>query len=202
MPSLKAAGSQWLKDYYKLSQYNLTHCSYIGQNDSLKLTSKGNIEQVYGIKYAPRKDEPMEHLEFSLKYDDLNLDFAKAVLEKIQATEITAFIAATPSGKYARKIGFLYEFLTGRELESRVPVTGNYIDLLESEDYFTGQVVKNTRWKINDNLLGTCAFCPMVRKSRGLVTLMEQDIRKRIEELHESYPPEIFNRVSSYLYKK
>ena len=202
MPSLKAVGSQWLKDHYKLSQYNLTHCSYIGQNDSLELTSKGNVEQVYGIKYAPHRDEPMEHLEFSLKYDDLNLDFLKAVLEKMTDDEVVAFIAASPKGKYARKIGFLYEFLTGRKLKFQAPPSTNYTDLLEEEKYFTGQPVKNPRWKINNNLLGNQAFCPMVRKTRGLVASLEEDIRKRIEELHENYPPEVFNRASSYLYKK
>lgn len=130
---IKSAGSQWLKEYYALSGYALTHSSYIGNNPSVELTSKGNIEQVYGAKYAPDADTPLLHLEFSLKYDDLNLDFLKAVFQKIEVNDIVAFIKSSPSGKYARKTGFLYEFLIGRELVLTKPVTGNYVDLLEAD---------------------------------------------------------------------
>ena len=38
---VKSAGSQWLKGHYNLSGYTFTHCSYIGNNDSIELTSKG-----------------------------------------------------------------------------------------------------------------------------------------------------------------
>jgi len=71
--STRSAGYLWLKEYYNLVNYSLTHNSYIGNNESIELTSKGNIEQVYGPKYAPKEDQPLFHLEFGLKYDDLNL---------------------------------------------------------------------------------------------------------------------------------
>src|ERR1700759_764886 len=109
---IKPAGSQWLKEHYLLSGYMLTHCSYIGSNASIEMNSKGNIEEVYEIKYSPADNNPLSHLEFSLKYDDLNLDFLKAVFRKMQVKDIKAFIESSPTGKYARKIGFLYEFLT------------------------------------------------------------------------------------------
>jgi hypothetical protein len=38
---MKAAGYQWLKDHFKLLGYTLTHSSYIGNNPSVELTSKG-----------------------------------------------------------------------------------------------------------------------------------------------------------------
>src|SRR6185312_16282527 len=112
---IRPAGSQWLKEYYNLSDFVITHISYIGSNDSIELTSKGHIEQVYGIKYAPADDTPLSHLAFSLKYDDLNLDFLKTIFEKIPENDIIAFIQSSSSGKYMRKIGFLYEFLTGKQ---------------------------------------------------------------------------------------
>lgn len=70
--ALQAAGSQWLKEKYNLSGYTLTHSSFIGNHDSIEITNKGNVEQVYNKKYAPAEDTPLAHLEFSLKYDDLN----------------------------------------------------------------------------------------------------------------------------------
>jgi hypothetical protein len=199
---VKPAGNQWLKEHYLLSGYTLTHCSYIGSNASIELTSKGNIEQVYGIKYSPADNTPLLHLEFSLKYDDLNLDFLKIIFRKIPDKEIKDYIENSPSGKYARKIGFLYEFLTGRQLALDKTIKGNYTDLLDADSYIVGNTVKNDRWRINNNLLGTPAFCPVVRKTKILTELLTQNIPEKIEKLKKGFPPDIFRRAASYLYNK
>ncbi len=198
----KAAGSLWLKEQYHLDRFSITHSSYIGNNESIEITARGNIEQIYGIRYAPADDTALQHLEFSLKYDHLNLDFLKTLFQKISVGEIVAFIEASPSGKYARKIGFLYEFLTGQELELNKTITGNYADLLEENKYITGNTVKNARWRINNNLLGTVTFCPVVRKTRVLNELLNQNIVEKIEQLKKGFPPDIFHRATNYLYNK
>ncbi len=199
---LKSVGSQWLIDHYVLSGYSLTHSSYIGSNNSIEMTSDGTIEQVYGPKYQPAEDSPLLHLEFSLKYDDLSLDFLKAVFERASRSDIKAFIEASPSGKYARKIGFLFEFLTGQQLKLTKPISGNYVDLLEDDRYITGKTLKAARWRINNNLLGTVNFCPVVRKTRILKELLNENIPERIEKLKKSFPPDIFRRAGNYLYNK
>ncbi len=197
-----SAGNLWLKERYELSGYSLTHSSYIGSNDSLGLTSKGNIEQVYGLKYAVTTDVPLLHLEFALKYDDLDLDFLKAVFKKTPVEDIIAFIEKSPSGRYARKIGFLYEFLTGEKLALTKVITGNYFDLLETSKYITGNIIKDSRWRINNNLLGTSSWCPIVRKTNILINLLNQNISQQIEQLKNSFPADIFQRATNYLYNK
>lgn len=197
-----SAGNEWLKSHYGLSNYTFTHSSYIGSNESIELTSKGNIDQVYGPRYAVEVDRPILHIEFALKYDDLNLDFLSAVFECIDIAEINEFLATTPSGRYARKVGFLYEFLTGKELVQEKEVGGNYVDLLEPERYITGKVIKNTRWRINNNLLGNRNFCPVIRRTKGLSELLEKDIRQSLEGLKKEFPEDIFRRASAYLYTK
>lgn len=200
--AIKSAGYLWLKEHYHLVSYNLTHSSYIGNRNSIELTSKGNIEQVYGLKYAPGENTPLTHLEFGLKYDDLNLDFLKAVFSKIEKTQIEEFIAKTPSGINSRKIGFLYEFLTGDKLLFTGTITKKYIDLLDDKKYFTASAIKNPKWKINNNLTGTEQFCPIIRKTKALANLLEIDVKGKIEELEQKYPKEIFKRASNFLYNK
>jgi len=199
---LQSIGSQWLKEHYNLSYHNLTHSSYIGSNASVELTSKGIVEQVYGPKYRVASEDPLSHIEFSLKYDDLHLDFLKAVFEKTLMTEIETFIASAPGSKYARKIGFLYEFLTGKQITLSRSVGGNYADLLEDDKYVTAKTIKDARWRINNNLLGTPAFCPIVRKTKELNDLLSQNIQDKIKDLKESYSQDIFSRAIHYLYKK
>ena len=180
----------------------MTHSSYIGNNESIELTSKGNIEQVFGLKYSLAADTALQHLAFSLKYDHLNLDFLNAVFQKIPTDEIVAFIEASPSSRYARKIGFLYEFLTDQQLELTKTITGNYVDLLEEHKYITGHTVKNARWRINNNLLGNTSFCPMVRRTRELEALLNQNIPEKINQLKKEFPPDIFQKATNYLYNK
>ncbi len=199
--AVKPAGNQWLKEHYNLSNYTLTHSSYIGNNESIELTTKGNVEQVFGPKYAP-EDAPLQHLEFAFKYDDMSLDFLKAVFEKISPEDIQAFVLKAPSSKYARKIGFLYEFLTTKNIELARPIVANYTNLLDEEEYVTGIITKNIKWKINNNLLGNQQFCPIVRKTNVLIKLLETDIHQRIEQLKESFPQDIFKRAANYLYNK
>jgi Fic/DOC family len=196
------AGSLWLKQELGLNHYRLTHRSFIGPRDKIEMALDGGIEQVYGPKYAPAEDTIPEHIEFLLKYDDLSLDFLQAVFVKTDEAELIAFLAKSPSGRYARKIGFLYEWLTGKVLDLGFEPGGNYIDLLDEESYITGNTARNNRWRINDNLLGVPAFCPMVRRTQAMEEMLAADLKGQIDELKEEYSPEIFNRATQYLYRK
>jgi hypothetical protein len=200
--ALKPVGSLWLKERFSLSHFVLTHSSYIGSNASVDMTSKGNIDQVYGAKYGVTVDEPLHHVEFSLKYDDLNLDFLKAVFARIPAVELENFLASAPASKYARRIGFLYEFLTGRQITLSKPVAGNYADLLDADKYIIGRTEKDSRWRINNNLLGVAAFCPMVRKTKELKELLSYNMPDKVRDLKAEYPPQLFARAINYLYRK
>jgi hypothetical protein len=196
------AGSIWLVAYFELAGFQLTRQSYIGTRDKIELGDDGRINQTYGPKYAPQIDTVFSHIEFMLKYDDFNLDLLLAIFCRVEEQEVTNYILGNPNGRYSRRIGYLYEWLTGKKLKMAISVGGNYIDLLDPERYITGKIIKNTRWRINDNLLGVSEFCPVVRKTQSLKELITKDIRKEIENLKRDYLPEIFQRASQYLYRK
>lgn len=198
----QAAGFQWLKQYLGLNDHRLTHRSFIGTRNKMEVSIDGTIEEIYGPKYAPPEDSITAHLEFALKYDDFNLDFMQAVFSRTNSDEIIAYIQNNPSGKYSRKIGFLYEWLTGGPLDLEPEISGNYIDLLDDAIYVTGSVRKNNRWRINDNLLGEPHFCPVIRKNATIEEYLKIDFRGEIESLKAEYAPEIFNRATQYLYRK
>jgi hypothetical protein len=78
-------------------------------------------------------------------------------------TERDAWIADEPTGQYARRAGFFYEYLTGRQLDFPGVMAGNYVSALDEEIYVTSsQSTNNQRWRVRDNLPGTRAFCPTV----------------------------------------
>lgn len=195
-------GNQWLKQHLGLAYHRLTHRSFIGTRNKTEVNLDGTIDETYGPKYAPKEDSLAAHIEFSLKYDDLNLDFLAAVFYRTEQNELIDFISGNPTGRYTRKMGFLYEWLTGKRLAMMTEATGNYVDLLDSSKYITGATKRNSRWKINDNLLGVPQFCPIVRRTPALAELLSIDIKAQLEQLKAGYPPEVFNRATQYLYRK
>lgn len=195
-------GNEWLKEYFKITGFSFTHSSYIGNNNSIDFTSKGNVIQTYSIKYAPNENTPLANVEFALKYDDLSLDFLHAVFKKISPDEVEDFINRTPGGRYTRKIGFLYEFLTGKALNIINGIKGNYVDVLDDKKYITGKNEKNSKWHVNNNLPGSAGFCPIVRKTSLLQQLLERDIKKGIEGLKNNFTEEVFIRATNFLFTK
>ncbi|BDY13322.1 cell division protein Fic [Hydrogenimonas cancrithermarum] len=160
------------------------------------------IEEIYPARYQPGPGIG-EQLEFALKYDGVNLAILSQIFSIVDTKELLEYLESKPTGKYARRIWFLYEFLTGEELPLKDLEQGNYIDLLESDRYYTlskGESVR--RQRIRNNLLGTKAFCPIVRKTETLRRMEEEDLAQLCEDLLVDYPPELLRRALAYLYTK
>lgn len=195
------AGCVWLRQHFDLSSYTLTHHSFIGSGPKIEILSDGSIEQTFGPKYAPTFNTPLAHWEFALKYDHVDLAFYKAVLSRISEVDIKEYINNAPTSKYTRKTGFLYEFLLGKDLGITISM-GNYVDLLDSDHYVTGNTRKIAKWRINNNLLGNAAFCPVIRRSEILDELLLWNLSEEIDKLKRKYSPETILRAVNYLYRK
>jgi hypothetical protein len=197
------AGYSWLIEHHRLNVLPNWHSSSIGRSGGLSSSMQDGTEHaVYPISYRPG-DSSMEHLEFALKYDGINLGILSALFEVISQHDLASWIATKPTGKYARKIWFLYEFLTGRLLPLPDTAQGNYVELLEPDRYYTitpGRRVR--RQRIVNNLLGDAAFCPMVRRTAVLAGMDDNDIRLRCDNITASYPADVLRRALSYLYNK
>jgi Fic family protein len=198
---MKKVGFTWLQEKMNIQGFRLTHESYIGTTDKTELSSNNTIVRTFKSKYDVNTDNPMNHLEFALKYDDINLAFIREVFALVDDHTIKDYILANPNRKYPRIIGFLYEFTLGKSIEVDITTT-NYEDVLDSSKYVTGNTTKIPKWKVNDNLLGSNMFCPVIRRTTELNELLTWNIKEAIENLKQEYSPEIFNRASYYLYKK
>ena len=165
-------------------------------------SSKGVIEEVYPSKYWPG-DILGDHLEFALKYDGTNLAILGILFQKAGKEDLLEHVRSKPTGKYARRLWFLYEFLTGKKLPLDDLKRGNYIDLLEPDEYYTVTPVRQVRrQRINDNLLGDDRFCPTVRRTDTLRDFETADLPRRCRQVVAGYSPELLKRALGYLYTK
>jgi hypothetical protein len=139
---------------------------------------------VFDKRYWPG-DALADHLTFALRHEDLDLLVLKRVFEAAPQAEITAFVRAAPTGIPARRAWYLYETLTGRTLPLDDAPTVQAIDLLDPKAYFTGKPRKphlSRRHRVRDNLLGTCRFCPIIRRTRTLTDFLDADLAARARE--------------------
>lgn len=201
--AIRPVGYAYLIEKYELAVLPNWHTSFVGSHGVLRTSiQNGQEEAIYPKAYWPG-EEMGAHLEFAIKYDGVNLGILSALFEVIEADEITAWIRSKPTGKYVRKIWFLYEFLTDAMLPLPDLSRGNYVEVLESDRYYTvdtGQRIP--RQRVIDNLLGTPSFCPIVRRTNKLIEMEELDLRKRCEKVLTQYPAEVLKRALNYLYTK
>ena len=197
---MKKIGYTWLLEKFSISGYLLTHESYIGTVDKIEVSSKNTIIQTFKPKYDV-SDDAFAHLEFAIKYDDLNLALLKEIFLSIDFNILEKYIQQKPNLKYTRIIGYLVEFTTNKKIQVTISST-NYIDLLDENSYLTGTSVKIQKWKINDNLLGNSNFCPIIRKTTELSELLTWDLKNALVHLKQTYNSEVFKRASYYLFKK
>jgi Fic family protein len=164
-----------------------------------RITEEAVLER-YPRNYAPKG--PFGHLKFALRYEPLDLGVLKAAFEAIGPGPIGDWIRQEPTGAYARRAWYLYEMLTGQTLDvPEVPPTG-YVDVLDRELQVTAEPVRIRRQRVNDNLLGSAAYCPLIRRTEALNSLMGSGLDAEARTLIEGCDPGILVRAVNYLYTK
>lgn len=160
----------------------------------------GRREQVFPASYAV-PDDPLAHVVFSLNYEGVDLLLLKAVFAKLPARQVSAFVRSESTGIYARKIGFLYEFLTGATLSlGKTVIGGNYVSLLEDDGYVTAAPRNVPRWRIRDNLLGGPGFCPTIRLTPRLKEKLKIDWHAKAQTVLKNTPRPLLDRALRYFY--
>lgn len=96
----------------------------------------------------------------------------------------------------------MYEWLTGKELVVPNNLNGNYIDALDSKKVVTAdkdKIVKNSRWRVNDNLAGSPYFCPTIIKTPSFGRAVSLDIAYLINQLNNEFGEDLLARSAVYL---
>jgi hypothetical protein len=199
----RPAGYAALIGRYNLDVIPNWHSSFVAATGTHRIDITGGVvEEVYPSKYWPG-DTLGDHLEFALKYDGTNLTILAGLYQKAAEEDLLEYVQSKPTGKYTRRLWFLYEFLTSRTLPLDKVKQGNYIDLLDPDEYYTVTPARQVRrQRINDNLPGDRRFCPMVRRTDTLRDFEAADLPKRCRQVVSGYSPEVLKRALGYLYTK
>jgi hypothetical protein len=158
---------------------------------------------IYPKTYALNNDDDLlQHLEFSIKYDGINLEIINSLFTKIDVSSVVEYIQKQPTGIYSRKIWFLYEFLMDDQLPLEDRRHLKYVNLLDPKLYFTSSSIKSVRHAINNNLLGNSKFCPFVRRTDSIAKYIDLHFDSNVKALIDKYDPHLIIRACNYLYTK
>lgn len=150
-------------------------------------------------RHAPA-DSLGAQLEFALKWEGVNLAVLSALFKAIPAAEVAAVVAAKPKGIYARRIWFLWEWLTGQELDVPDPGKIKAVPVLDPRQQFALQNGElSSRHKVIDNLPGTREFCPLVRRTLRLERFTAMGLDERAREVIGRTHPDIVTRAAAFL---
>lgn len=95
---------------------------------------------------APNNQEALTHVLFALKHEGTNLQILAQTLKKISPNEVLPIVQATPSSRYVRVLGFLWEAFNEQTLEGDFVLSGPTVDVFESSRYLMapGQTMQQT----------------------------------------------------------
>jgi hypothetical protein len=159
----------------------------------------GRVENHYPASYTPA-DDFAGHFEFGLKYEEIHMEFFGRLFAAIGPGPVEAWCRREPFGQYSRRAGFLYEWLTGERLDVPDLTNGRYVDAISSQDYLTRSYpLRDRRWRINNNLPGTAAFCPLIRRTSAVQDALRFDLAAALADLDRTFGADALMRTASWL---
>lgn len=213
---MKEVGYEWFLQNAGIRPLTWKSTSYLVRSayDAKRLSSNEDDRNKYF--YNKRMWESyaalsaVDHLAFSLKNEPLDLFVIAKALNSFgtkEQKELEQRLKETPNSEVLRRMGYLYEKLTGRALNvSNTAAKVPYSELIDSSLYYTLErknISNNSlciRWHVKDNALGELGvFSPVIKRDKGhqLSFNVFNEYKKYIEKV----PDVIRGKIVNHLYE-
>lgn len=198
---MRAIGLLHLTTKYRLRVPPPLTRSYIHRG-ATRTDQVGEVKtQYFTEQYDPGVDDRY-HLEFALKWEQWDLRVLGSLFRQAAiGPEVAALVREKPTGEYARRLWYLYEWLTGSLLPLEAGVPRNYVPLLDEAVYVVStSPTRSRRHHIENNLGGTPLLCPLVRRTQKVDDLLAFDFPGAIANSVPDVDKELLTRAVSFLY--
>ncbi len=150
-------------------------------------------------RYAPELSLGAQ-LTFAFRYEGINLQILTRLFACLEPDDVSAIVRATPTGASARRLWFLYEWLTGIALDIDDPGKVRFIPIVDPEQqYALADGDASPRHKIINNLPGTPLFCPLVRRTPALADYAGMNLSAQAAQAMGRVRPDIMARAAAFL---
>ena len=192
-------GYQWLAERYGISPVQAFRTDSVIAKARSTRQEDGYVHEYY-LPSARPADSLAGHLTFAFKHESIHLEFLARLFDAVPVPDLEAWVRAEPTGQYARRAGFFYEYLTGRQLAFPGVTAGNYVTALDADTCMTAsQPVNNPRWRVRDNLPGTRDYCPLVLRTARVRQAEQYDCAQHLADLEAEFGADVLQRSVVWL---
>ncbi len=156
--------------------------------------------RIFSPRYSPAAT--LEgHLTFALKHEGLDLVLLKRLFSATGPEAIADLVRAKPNGGYARRLWFLYEWLTGERLDlpDARKGQGAHVAVLDPKQQWAIDGVPSSRHRVRNNLPGSPGFCPLVFRTKVLEDFVAMDLASRARDVVAAVPRDLLARTAAFL---
>ena len=155
-------GYSFLRDTFRTTALSLSNEAVV--NSGVNKLVRAESQLFEQPRMAPDKKDLMAQLVFALKHEGINLEILSQVLPKLDSALLQQSQDNKPSSAIYRKIGWLREEFTQKQLDYKRP-SGNYVDFFDDTLYFTGPKRQIPRWRLIFNGHLNLNFSALVRNT-------------------------------------
>jgi hypothetical protein len=167
----------------------------IGEKHTLRREGRWRI---LTPRYRPA-DTIGAHLDFALRHEGVDLGILNALFAVMPKGTIEDWVTSEPTAQHARRIWFFYEWLTGTRLALPDAPKAPYVGALDEKHQFAVRGETVTRYRIRNNLPGTPAFCPLVRRTGHLAGIAGQALADEALATVRHTAPDLMARAAAFL---
>ncbi len=172
-------------------------------DEMLTIASKHTLRRegcwrVLTPRYRPA-DTVTGQLEFALRHEGIDLAVLSALFQAASPAFIREWVRAQPTSSYARRVWFLYEWIQGARLDLPDASPAPYASILDKTQQFAVEGETVTRYRVRNNLPGTPDFCPLIRRSKSLAALLDQDLAGEARNTIKRTAPDLVARAAAFL---
>lgn len=152
--------------------------------------------------YSPRHlPEPTfsAHLTFALRYEPVDLFILGRLFASVDTDLVADMVRSAPTGQYARRAWFFYEWLTGTRLALPDAGAVGYADALNGDLQVASAPVNSQRHRVRNNLPGTPAFCPLVTRTDEVNAFMGRDLAQEAAAIIQPIGNDLVARAAAFL---
>jgi hypothetical protein len=190
------AGYAWLINEYKLSTPTPPRLAEI----AVSRTARPTDDWIVRRPDLRPESTLAAHLEFALKHEGVDLGVLYALFRQVELEEIAQAVRKTPLGRYTRRLWFLYEWLTGREIDAPDVGRVRAVPVLDPELQFAiAGGTQSRRHRVIDNLPGTREFCPLVRRTAFLESMIGRHLDAEARAVLGRTPADVVSRAAAFL---
>jgi hypothetical protein len=156
---------------------------------------------VFTPKHRP-EDTLAGHLTFAFRHEGIDLAVLKALFNVVSPADIAEIIKDEPTGGYARRLWFFYEWMREKKLDIPDATAGNYVDALDPKFQYVVAPAVSRRHRVRNNLPGTRNFCPLIRRTQKLEALIGARLDVKAKKSLGAVHADILSRAAAFLLLK